>query len=61
MNSELGRCGMRRSCSGLKKSFGGIVEGLYKTMNSLSISDAVRTTLPEDPVTLTTSILKMAL
>jgi hypothetical protein len=33
------------------------VEGLYKIMNSLSISDAVRTTLPEDPVILTTSNL----
>jgi hypothetical protein len=33
------------------------VEGLYEIMSSLSISDAVRTTLPEDPVTLTTSDL----
>jgi hypothetical protein len=57
VNSELGRCGMRWSCSGLKNSFGGIVEGLYKIMNSLSMSDVVRTTLPEDPATLTTSDL----
>jgi len=57
VNSEMGRCGVRWSCPGLKNSFGGIVEGLYKIMNSLSISDALRTTLPEDPVTLTTSNL----
>ena len=60
MNSELGRCGMRWSCSGLKNSFAGIVEGLYKIMNSLSISDGVRTTLPEDPATPTTSNLVLA-
>jgi hypothetical protein len=47
---------MRWSCSGFKNSFGGIVEGLYKITNSFSIS-AVRTTLPEDTVTLTTSNL----
>jgi hypothetical protein len=56
VNSELGS-GMRCSCPGLKNSFGGIVEGQDKIMNSLSISDAVRTTLPEDPITLTTSNL----
>jgi len=57
VNSELGKCGVRWPCSGLKNPFGWIVEGLYKIMNTLSISDALRTTFPEDPVTLTTSNL----